>query len=131
MNWEKVKELFRHNQFLALGLVIVLCLGLWLIGCDSKTVSPFNPAKKVTRVQLNNDVESIARDIELAYADLDKRDLFKEKVFEIGLAAAQGGTINPVGAGVTLLSILGIGAVADNRRKDAVIKTLQSKEKVA
>jgi len=126
MNLEKIKEVLRHNQFVALGLVIVVCLGIWLIGCDSKTTSPFNPDKQVTRPQLNNDVETIMKDLELAYADLDRQDLFKQKVFEIGLAAAQGGTINPVGAGVTLLGILGIGAVADNRKKDAVIKTLKN-----
>jgi len=85
MNLEKIKEVLRHNQFVALGLVIVVCLGIWLIGCDSKTTSPFNPDKQVTRPQLNNDVETIMKDLELAYADLDRQDLFKQKVFEIGL----------------------------------------------
>ena len=131
MNLEKIRTILRHNQFLALGLVVVLALGIWLVGCDSKTASPFNPDKQVTRQQLNNDVDKYVKDLELAYTDLDNQDLFKGKLFEIGLAAAQGGTINPIGAGVTLLSILGIGAVADNRKKDAVIKTLQSKEKIA
>jgi len=123
---EKIKTTFRHNQFLALGLVVALALGVWLVGCDSKTASPFNPDKQVTRQQLNNDVDKYVKDLELAYSDLDKQDLFKEKIFEIGMAAAQGGTINPVGAGVTLLGILGIGAVADNRKKDSIIKTLKN-----
>jgi len=123
---EKIKTTFRHNQFLALGLLVALALGVWLVGCDSKTASPFNPDKQVTRQQLNNDVDKYVKDLELAYSDLDKQDLFKEKIFEIGMAAAQGGTINPVGAGVTLLGILGIGAVADNRKKDSIIKTLKN-----
>jgi len=124
--FEKIKTALRHNQFLALSLVLVLALGLWLVGCDSKTTSPFNPAKEVSRQQLDNDVEKYVKDLELAYADLDRQDLFKQKLFEIGLAAAQGGTVDPIGAGVTLLGILGIGAIADNRKKDSIIKTLQN-----
>jgi hypothetical protein len=76
----------------------------------------------VTRVQLDAEVDRLVVDIELAIEDLNKQDLFKQKLFEIGMVAAQGGTINPVGAGVTLLGILGIGAVADNRKKDSIIQ---------
>jgi len=123
---EKVRAMLRHNQFLALAVVVVLVLGVWLVGCESTVQSPFNPDKQVTRAQLQKDWESYAKDMELAITELDKQDLFKQKLFEIGLAAAQGGTIDPIGAGVTLLGILGIGAVADNRKKDAVIKTLQN-----
>ena len=65
-------------------------------------------------------------DLELAYADLDKQDLFKQKIFELGVVAAQGGTINPVGAGITLLGILGMGAVGDNLKKDSIIKTMKN-----
>lgn len=123
---EKVKTILRHNQFLALAVVVVLVLGAWLVGCESTVQSPFNPDKQVTRVQLQNDWEGYAKDMELAITDLDKQDLFKQKLFEIGLVVAQGGTVDPLGAGVTLLGILGIGAVADNRKKDSIIKTLQN-----
>jgi len=126
----KIKEILRHNQFLAVGIVIVIALGIYLVGCDSSVTSPLS-GKKVTRPLLSAEVELKVAEIEAAYADLDKQDLFKQKVFELGLAAAQGGTIDPVGAGVTLLGILGIGAVADNRKKDSIIKTLQKTQKVA
>ncbi len=126
----KIKETLRHNQFLAVGIVIVIALGIYLVGCESSVTSPLS-GKKVTRPLLSAEVELKVAEIEAAYADLDKQDLFKQKVFELGLAAAQGGTIDPVGAGVTLLGILGIGAVADNRKKDSIIKTLQKTQKVA
>jgi len=118
----------RHNQALTVALVICFALGVYLVGCDSSVISPINPPKKVNRVQLDAEIERLIVDIDLAIEDLNKQDLFKQKLFEIGLAAAQGGTVNPVGAGVTLLGILGIGAVADNRKKDSIIKTLQKKE---
>lgn len=120
-------QALRHNQFLMLSIIIMIILGAWLIGCESTTQSPFNPDKKVTRAQLQNEWDKYAKDVELAVADLDKQDLFKQKLTQIGIAFAQGGTIDPLGAGITLLSILGLGAVADNRKKDSIIKTLQNK----
>ncbi|MCP5019602.1 MAG: hypothetical protein GY938_30615 [Ketobacter sp.] len=108
--------------------MICLVLGVYLVGCESTVMSPVNPERKVTRVELDAELEHMATLAEIAYADLERQDAFKQKLFEIGLVAAQGGTINPVGAGVTLLGILGIGAVADNRKKDSIIKTLQKKE---
>jgi hypothetical protein len=126
---EKARKVLSHNQFLAVAIVIVLCLSVYLVGCDSKTTNPFNKeGAKVTREQLNNEIDKFAADVELAYADLDKQDIFKQKLFEIGLVAAQGGTVDPIGAGVTLLGILGIGAVADNRKKDSIIKTLKKSQ---
>lgn len=122
---EKIKEALRHNQFLAMAVVLAICLGVYLVGCESTTTSPIS-GKKVTRPVLVAEVEAQTAQIEAAYEDLNKQDIFKQKFFEIGLAAAQGGTIDPVGAGVTLLGILGIGAVADNRKKDSIIKTLKN-----
>jgi len=127
----KLKKALRHNQFLTATAVIVVVLGVWLMGCESRVQSPLNPERDVTRQQLQNEVDKYVANIELAFADLDKQDLFKQKLFEIGVVAAQGGTINPVGAGITLLGILGLGAVADNRKKDSVIRTMQSERKVS
>jgi len=123
---EKVRTMLRHNQFLAMAVVVVLVLGAWLIGCESTVQSPFNPDKQVTRAQLQNDWEGYAKDMELAITDLDKQDLFKQKLFELGVVFAQGGTVNPLGAGITLLGILGLGAAGDNLKKDSIIKTLQN-----
>ena len=128
---EKIKTMLRHNQFLALAVVVVLALGAWLVGCESTVQSPFDPDKQVTRAQLQNDWEGYAKDMELAIADLDKQDLFKQKLFEVGVLFAQGGTVNPLGAGITLLGILGIGAAGDNLKKDSIIKTLKNTTKVS
>ena len=101
------------------------------MGCESQVKSPFNPERDVTRQQLQNEVDKYISDIELAYADLDRQDIFKQKLFEFGVVLTQGGTVNPVGAGITLLGILGVGAVADNRKKDSVIRTMKSERKVS
>ena len=100
------------------------------MGCESQVKSPFNPDRDVTRQQLQNEVDKYVADIELAFTDLDRQDIFKQKLFEFGVVLAQGGTVNPVGAGITLLGILGVGAVADNRKKDSVIRTMKGERAV-
>lgn len=127
--FDKIKKALRHNQALALALVVCIGLGVYLVGCESMVVSPVNPPKKVNRVQLEAEVERLMVDVEVAVDDLNRQDLFKKKLFEIGLAAAQGGTVNPIGAGVTLLGVLGLGAVATTRKKDSLIKSLQNTNK--
>ena len=125
---EKIKAALRHNQGLALAAVICLAMGVYLVGCESSVTSPIQPEVQVTRPELMAEFNLTVQKYDAALTELNKQDLFKQKMFEIGLAAAQGGTINPVGAGITLLGVLGIGAVADNRKKDSIIKTLQKKE---
>ena len=126
---KKIKKALSHNQGLAVAVVIVIAGGAYLVGCESTVKSPVTPETKVNRAELDAEREHILAKFKFAYEDLAKQDIFKQKLFEIGLVAAQGGTINPVGAGITLLGILGIGAVADNRKKDSIIKTLQNKDK--
>ena len=123
--WDKISEKLRHNQFLATALVVVLVALFWVYGCDSKTSSPWHPEQKVTRAQLDADIERMNAEIAIAYQDLDKQDLFKQELFNNLSIMAEGGAVNPMGVGLGLLSVLGLGAVADNRKKNSVIKTLQ------
>lgn len=125
---DKIKVVLRHNSALALAVVVCIGLGVYLVGCDSTVRSPVNPETKVSRVELDAEREHTLAKFKFAYADLARQDIFKQKIFEIGLIAAQGGTVNPTGVGITLLGILGIGAIGDNRKKDSIIKTLQKKE---
>jgi hypothetical protein len=121
--YEKVRKALRHNQFVALAAVLCVVLAVWIFGCESKVQSPLNPERKVTRAQLTLEKDKYLAEIQLAYENLNQQDLFKQKLTEIGVIVAQGGTVNPVGAGVGLLALLGVGAVADNRKKDSIIKT--------
>ena len=125
MNLESIKKWFRHNTFISVAIVISAILLVWAYGCNSTTKSPWNPEVNITRAELEAEIEMLNAKIRSAYADLERQDLFKQELFNIGVILAEGGTVNPVGAGIGLLGILGLGAVADNRKKNAVIKTLQ------
>lgn len=119
---ETISKVLDHNVFMFMALVVIAVIGILEIGCQPTVDSPITPGDKVTRSELNADVEHLTAEIEMAYENLAQQELFRQKLFEIGLAYAQTGGINPIGAGVTLLSILGIGAVGDNLRKNTVIK---------
>ena len=123
---DNVKEIVSHNIFLAVAAVVVICTSVWLIGCQSQTASPFNPTQQVTRDELAIQVDTYNKQVELAVKDLDKQDAFKQYLVNEVLTVAQGGTLNPSGVIFGALGILGLGATADNLRKNTVIKTLKN-----
>lgn len=124
---EKIKKMLAHNQVLVIAMVIAIVAGIFMFGCESEVTNPFNPnGPKVTRAELQIELDTYLAKVDLAILELDKQDAIRAKLAEIGVVLAQGGTVNPVGAGISLLGILGIGAVADNRRKDGIIKTLKN-----
>ena len=119
--WEKFKKMIRHNQGLAAGVVLCVLLVTWAYGCQSQTSSIIDPSVKVTRAEAAIELQTLLDKAELQKAEFDKQDEIKGAIFNIALTIAEGGTINPVGAAVTLAGILGIGAVVDNRKKDGII----------
>jgi len=52
---------------------------------------------------------------------LNTQDNLKGAILNVGLAIAEGGTINPAGVIFTMAGALGLGAIVDNRRKDGLI----------
>ncbi len=135
----KMLEWIRHNQGQTIALVVILGFSMWIWGCDSQVSSITDPAFKVTRAELQREVSSLVSEYERDIATiqlsisqtqeqaadktekLDQLDKVKQTVVNLGLVVAQGGTIDPFGAATTLLAILGIGAIADNRKKDGLI----------
>lgn len=124
--WEKIAVTLRHNQFFGTAIILALVVIFWVYGCTSETASPWSPPEKLNREELNAEIELMNARITTAYADLDKQDLFKQELFNNLAIMAEGGTVNPMGVGLGLLGILGLGAAADNRKKDSVIKTLKN-----
>ena len=133
---DKLSSAIRHNM----GLVVAIVLAVIVLGnvsCDSKIASPIDPTVKLTRDELlleydvamgniESQLETLERKFVLAERDLDRQDAIKQKVAEIGVVLAEGGTVNPAGIAVSLLGLLGIGAVVDNRIKDVRMKTLEN-----
>lgn len=120
---DKIWTTIKHNHCLIVAVVICIVMVMWGIGCEPSVKSPFDPTKRVTRTQLDIEVQNIANLVAGAYAEIKRQEQVRDVILNAGLAYAQGTGINPVGLALTLAGILGVGAVVDNRRKDSVIMT--------
>ncbi len=121
----KIWTIIRHNKGLVAGCCIALCVFAWAYGCQSQVTSIVNPTVFVTRGELDIEVDSFIAQARLKYANLDQQDELKSTVFNVALDFMKGGQINPVAIAIVLGNILGLGAIADNLRKDVHIKTLK------
>lgn len=130
---KRIKKIVSHNQFTAMAVVIVIGIAIWVFGCESKVSSILKPSMKVNRAELKIEVETelsrleaevelIMRKGEVKFQDLDRQDAIKTKLMNFAAITAEGQTVNPAGVVGLIFSILGVGALADNRVKDKVIK---------
>lgn len=123
---DKLWKIIRHNQSLTFSTLLALIVLVWVYGCQSTAVSILNPPSKVSRAELQIEVDAILERAKLRFADLDRQDKIKSTIFNTAITFAEHGTVNPVAVAITLGNILGLGAIIDNRRKDVLIKTLKS-----
>jgi len=134
-----IAKWIRHNQGLFTALLICALLLTWSFGCASKVTSLLDPQRKVTAEELNLELEAEAlrlqteldlliKQAKLKQADLARQDAIKARLFEFAAITAQSGGFNPAGLLALTGSILGFGAIVDNRLKDKVIKNRPLKE---
>lgn len=128
---EKIWKHIRHNQSLVIGLMLVTAAVVWAYGCQSRVVSILSPPARVTRPELQLEVDSLLERAKMRFADLDRQDKFKAAFFNMAIEYSKGGTINPIAFAITAGNILGLSAVIDNRRKDVLIKTLKNNEPIS
>ena len=128
-----IKTWISHNQGLFAALVICTGLLAWTYGCESKVTSLVDPVRKVTAAELDLELETeaarleaelaqLVKSAEIKRTELARQDEIKKKLFEFAAITATSGTVNPAGIITLVGSLLGIGAVVDNRIKDKVIK---------
>ncbi len=122
-----------HNQGVALSLILIVGVSIWTFGCEAKVESLVTPGKKVNAselaveidfevARLNLEIEKLIAQGNLLAADLQRMEEIKQKVINFAAITLDAGTVNPAGVVGLLFSVLGIGAVIDNRIKDKVIK---------
>ena len=120
------------NQGISIAIIINLCVIVWTFGCESK-VQSLKSDRKVTRAELTieynteinrlqNEIQSLQETGQLSFAELDRIDAIKAKLFDTVALATSTGGINPIGLVTLLGTIGGIGLGVDNRIKDKVIK---------
>jgi len=112
-----LKYFFNHNRYEAITCLIVLCILFWVFGCESKVESIVNPDRKVTRIELSDEVENYLAMADVRFARLDQQDELRDLLFRHGITYASTGAIDPIGLLTALGSLFGAGAIADNVRQ--------------
>lgn len=121
----KLYAFVRHNSGVCLGFALLPLVLIFVYSCQSVVVSTVYPTRKITRPELVAEVDLFLSQAAAKFDDLDRQDLVKGTIFNSVLDLAQGKAVNPIGVAVTLASILGLGAAADNIRKTTHLNTLK------
>lgn len=91
-----------------IALILLTTFLFWGYGCPSRVPSLLNPAKKITRPELQVELDTIIATAEFRMADLDHQDQFRDIVFKNALLMVEGGTLNPIGILTMLAGLYGI-----------------------
>jgi len=121
----------RHNLGLCVGVILAVCLVFWTYGCESTVKSPVT-GKPVTYGELSIEINAEASRLEteldtlqkraaLSFQELVRKDEIKQKLFDFASITAANNAFNPTGLITLVGSLLGVGAMVDNRIKDVVI----------
>lgn len=144
--WAPVTKFFDRYRYTALSLAVVAGSTFYLTACKSTTLGPVSGTpveraafdREVAEDQaaiekaiadVNTRVESHNAAIDAGYDDLDKQDAVRAEFVKlatgVATSAATGGITTPglINAAVTAMGLLGLGSVADNKRKDKIIKS--------
>ncbi len=132
----------RHNQGVTAALVTLAVLIVWTFGCEPKVDSLIEPDKKVNAAELSIEIESettrlmaeleeLAKRGELKMEELAKMEVIRKELVNFASISAASGGFNPSGLVTMAFSILGFGAVVDNRLKDKVIKNRPLEKKAS
>lgn len=93
----------------------------WGYGCPPRVASLVEPQKKVTRPELQIELDSIIATAEYRLADLEKQEAFRDIIFKNALIMVDGGTLNPIGIITGVAALYGIGT-AGKQVKDKIKK---------
>jgi len=121
----------RHNIGLCVGVILAVCLVLWTYGCESTVKSPVT-GKPVTygelSIEINADVARLEAELDtlqkraaVSFQELARKDEIRQKLFDFAAITVANNAFNPTGLITLVGSLLGVGAIVDNRIKDVVI----------
>lgn len=91
-----------------IALVVLTALLFWGYSCQPETISLIHPGGKVTRPELQIELDSIVATAVFRMADLDRQEAFRDLIFKNALVVIETGTMNPAGIITLLLGLYGI-----------------------
>lgn len=103
----KISDLIQ-NWPKTIALIVLTALLFWGFGCPPQVRSLISPDQKVTRPQLQVELDSIIATAEFRMADLDRQEQFRDIIFKNALLMVETGTINPLGIITLLTGLYGV-----------------------
>lgn len=88
--------------------VVIACVSFWLYSCDPVVNSILIPNLKVTRLELELELEQINGMAAVRLANLEQQEKFRQLIFENAMLLAMGSPLNPVGILTGIAAIFGL-----------------------
>lgn len=92
----------------AIALTALTAIMFWGYSCQPKVDSLVHPGVKITRPELQIELDTIIATAEYRLASLDKQEAFQDIIFKNAMLMAQAGTINPLGIITLAAGLYGI-----------------------
>lgn len=126
LNMQALWKTIKHNHVFVACIINSIIIIAAISGCEPRTKSLIYADKPVTRAELNIELDTLLATSKLRLEDLDRQEELRNLVFQSTMLVAEGGALSWPGLLLALGNLMGIGAVIDNRRKDALIKTYKN-----
>lgn len=104
-----------HHFIIAAAIIAVCCF--WTYGCESQVSGLLNPNQRITRQELQVEIDYIIAQAEVKFMRLDQQDQFKQALLDLGSTFATTGQINPTGLLNTAVSVAAIAFGLNQRKK--------------
>lgn len=91
-----------------IALIVLTAIIFWGYGCPPLTDSLITPGKKITRPELQIELDTFVATATFRLADLERQDQVRDIVFQNALLLIEGGGINPVGVITMLAGLYGV-----------------------
>ncbi len=114
-------------------LVVIVTVGVlfFVYACEPKATSLLNKGVKVTRAELQFELDQLMSLAEIRMASFDRQEKIRAMILQNALMLTQGQPFNPIGILTGIASIYGIaqatknttGAIKNGRAKRSTAKT--------
>lgn len=99
---------FVTNWPKTIALFVLTAILFWGYGCPPTVQSLTTTNKKITRPELQIELDTIIATAEFRLADLDRQEQFRDLIFKNALLMIEGGSLNPIGIMTMLAGLYGI-----------------------
>lgn len=103
----KISDLVQ-NWPKTIAILVLTALLFWGYSCQPVTKSLIRPGERVTRPELQIELDTIIATAKVRMAELDKQEAFRDLIFQNALVVVETGTMNPAGIITLLAGLYGI-----------------------